>query len=180
MKRLRRILITGMLGRGKSYLTKQIVLQSAAAGEAVLVMDYFGEFLKYSSDFIYVFTEVERLEFFLDLVEDVAKQWPKTLVVFDEAHQYTRTTEISKELQDKFVRLLRRSRHFNLEFILVSQAIVDIPPVIRRLVEEFWYFQTCEISDLEYIRKKWGDQTVEAIRGLPDRSFVKLFSWGRF
>lgn len=180
MKRLRRILISGMLGRGKSYLTKQIIAQAAAEGEAVLVLDYFGEFLELAGDYVFVFTDVEQLDYFLDVVWDVAGKWRKTLVVFDEVHQYTQPGEVPGWLLTKFVRLFRRSRHRNLEFICVSQGVVDVPPRIRRLVEEYWYFQTAEISDLDFIRKKWGDWTAETIRTLPDRSFVKLFSWGHF
>ena len=176
MKRLRRILVSGMLGRGKTYLTRQVIIQAAAEGEAVLVLDFFGEFLDLASDFVWVFTDVEQLDYFLDVVWNVAGSWKKTLVVFDEVHQYTQPGEIPGWLLTKFVRLFRRSRHRNLEFICVSQGVVDVPPRIRRLIEEFWYFQTTEVADLEYVRKKWGDSAAETIRGLPDRDFVKLFS----
>jgi len=176
MKPLRRILITGMLGCGKTYLTKQMVAQAAAEGEAVLVLDYFGEFRELAGDFVWTYEDVDQLDYFLDVVEGVAKNWRKTLVVFDEVHQYTQPGETPGWLLTKFIRLFRRSRHWNLEFVCISQGVVDVPPRIRRLVEEFWYFATTEISDLEIIRKRWGDLTAETISGLPDRSFVKLFS----
>jgi hypothetical protein len=165
-----------MLGRGKTYLTKQIVAQAAAEGEAVLVLDFFGEFQELAGPFVWVFTDVEQLNYFLDVVWAVASKWKKTLVVFDEVHQYTQPGEVPSWLLTKFVRLFRRSRHVDLEFICISQGAVDVPPKIRRLVEEFWYFQTTEVSDLEYIRKKWGDPAAETIKALPDRKFVKLFS----
>ena len=176
VKRLRRLLITGMLGRGKTYLTKRIIAQAAAEGEAVLILDFFGEFRELAGDFVWVYTDIDNLDYFLDVVWDVAGQWRKTLVVFDEVHQYTQPGEVPGALLTKFIRLFRRSRHRNIEFICVSQGVVDVPPRIRRLVEEFWYFQTTEVADLEYVRKKWGDVAAEAVRSLPDRSFVKFFS----
>lgn len=175
-KRLRRILISGMLGRGKSYLTKQLIRQAAAEGEAVLILDYFGEFRELAGPFVWVYSDVENLSYFLDVVWELAGSWPRTLVVFDEIHQYTQPGEVPGWLLTKFVRLFRMSRHRNIGFICVSQGVVDVPPRIRRLIEEFWYFQTTELSDLEYVRKKWGDQTSEVVRKLPERSFVKLFS----
>lgn len=176
MKQLRRILITGMLGCGKTYLTKQIVAQAAAAGEAVLVLDFFGEFRELAGDFVWTYEDVDQLDYFLDVVENVAKNWKKTLVVFDEVHQYTQPGEEPGWLLTKFVRLFRRSRHWDLEFIAISQGVVDVPPKIRRLVEEYWFFATTELSDLKRIREKWGDSAAETISALPDRSFVKLFS----
>ncbi len=176
MARLRRILISGMLGRGKTYLTKQIIAEAAAAGEAVMVLDYFGEFRDLAGDYVWVYNNVEELDYFLDVVWEVAGHWPRSLVVFDEVHQYTQPGEVPGWLLTKFVKLFRMSRHRNIEFICISQGVVDVPPRIRRLIEEFWYFQITEISDLEYIRKKWGDLAVERIRALPERVFVKLFS----
>ncbi len=176
MTRLRRILISGMLGRGKTYLTKQLIREAAATGEAVLILDYFGEFRELEGDYVWVYNHVEELDYFLDVVWEVAGKWRKTLVVFDEIHQYTQPGEVPAWLLTKFVKLFRMSRHRNLEFVCISQGVVDVPPRIRRLIEEFWYFQMTEISDLEYIRKKWGDPSAETVRTLPGHAFVKLSS----
>jgi hypothetical protein len=96
------------------------------------------------------------------------------LVVFDEVHQYTQPGEVPGWLLTKFIKLFRFSRHRKIEFICIGQSLVDIPPRIRRLIEEFCFFQTTEPADLAVIRQRWGDRAAEKIAVLQLFQYIVL------
>ncbi len=173
-QRLRRILVTGKLGRGKTTLVKQTIREASERGGQVFILDYFGEYKDLEGPSVFTFRQVELLDFFLDVVWKYAAMKSRTLVVFDEVHQYTQPGEIPGRLLTKFVALFRKSRHRGIEFICIGQAVVDVPPRIRRLMEEFWYFQTTEPADLKWIKDRWGEENMARIRSLADFQYIIL------
>ena len=173
-KRLRRILVTGKLGRGKTTYVKSLIKQASETGEQVFILDFFGEYKCLAGPTVYPYGHTDRLDFFLDVVWKYSSTRARTLVVFDEVHQYTQPGEVPGWLLTKFVKLFRFSRHRKIEFICIGQSLVDVPPRIRRLIEEFCFFQTTEPADLAVIRQRWGDQTAEKISTLQLFQYVLL------
>jgi hypothetical protein len=166
--------VTGKLGRGKTTLVRAEIREAAGRGAQVFVLDFFGEYRDLEGPSVFTYRQVERLSFFLDVVWKYAAQRSRTLVVFDEVHQYTQPGEIPGWLLTKFIKLFRMSRHRGIEFICIGQAVVDVPPRIRRLVEEFYYFQTTEPADLKYIKERWGEEIALQAARLGDFEYIIL------
>lgn len=162
------------MGRGKTYLVKSLIRDAGRKGEQVFILDYFGEYQELRGNTVFPYRSVEKLEFFLDVVWKYSSAKKRTLVVFDEVHQYTQPGEIPGYLLTKFVKLFRYSRHRGIEFICIGQSLVDVPPRIRRLIEEFYFFQTTEPADLDQIRRRWGDLAAEKVQNLEKFKFVIL------
>jgi len=173
-QRLRRVLVTGKLGRGKTSLVYQAIREAAAQRAQVFILDYFGEYQNLEGPTVFPYGQVENLSFFLDVVWKYAAQRERTLVVFDEVHLYTQPGEVPGWLLTKFVKLFRLSRHRGIEFICVGQALVDVPPRIRRLMEEFWFFQTTEPADLKVINDRWGEENAINVQLLADFQYIIL------
>jgi DNA helicase HerA-like ATPase len=169
--------ILGKKGTGKTTLAKRIINQSL---NKIIVLDVTGEYREnnkltniYDTQTLREIVENNRYyrinynfvdEKELDIIIKTIMTDSNITVVFDEAH------EVIKE--KSVLRLIRYSRHLNLNLIFVSHRIYDIPTILRSQMDYICIFRMQELRDLEYL-EKFLRTPPEEIRSLDKFEYIE-------
>lgn len=159
--------MVGRKGKGKTLLTRNLVAERKY--DKVFILDYLGEYKYLASENIQVDTYSQEgdLRPFCQNAWNHCSRSHKTLIVFDEIHQYGKNSwEISW--------LFRFSRHGNLDIICCSHRFVDFPMALRSLVDVYHVFQIREPRDIKFLSELVSPKFLEVVQNLKDLEYVDL------
>ena len=159
--------MVGRKGKGKTLLTRNLVQERKY--DKVFILDYLGEYQYLSSDIITVntYSKEEDLRPFCETAWNACTKQTKTLIVFDEIHQYGKNSwEISW--------LFRFSRHGNLDIICCSHRFVDFPMALRSLVDIYHVFQIREPRDIKFLSEFVSPAFLKTVMNLQPLQYVDL------
>jgi replication-associated recombination protein RarA len=159
--------MVGRKGKGKTLLTRNLIQQRKY--DKVFILDYLGEYQYLATATVQVNTyrkEADLRPFCKNAWNNCSKQ-TKTLIVFDEIHQYGKNSfEISW--------LHRFSRHANLDIISCSHRFVDFPMALRSLVDVYHVFQITEPRDIKFLSQLVSPVFLHTVRNLEALQYVDL------
>lgn len=157
--------IIGKRRRGKTTLTKNL-LQTKEASQ-VFILDFLREYQSFKKRNIFISSNIQDLYSFCEKAWDAADKNKKTLVIFDEIHNYGKhcpPIEI----------LYRFGGHWNIEIIAISHRFADLPMIVRSQTEQYYVFQVTEKCDLEFLRYSLPKEKVEQISSLEKFQYIIL------
>lgn len=159
--------MVGRKGKGKTLLTRNLIQQRSY--DKVFILDYLGEYNYLASENVHVDTyrnPEDLTEFCRNAWNNCSRQ-TKTLIVFDEIHQYGKNSwEISW--------LFRFSRHGNLDIICCSHRFVDFPMALRSLVDVYHVFQIREPRDIKFLSEFVSPVFLKVVMNLQPLEYVDL------
>ena len=157
--------IIGKRGKGKTTLTHNLILTEEA--DQTFILDPSGEYNIYKTKDIFIFGDIKRPSYFCSLIWDHAEKGKKTLVVFDEIHNYGKNC-------DPINYLYRRGRHHDIEIIAISHRFVDMPMITRSQTERYYVFKVTERADKHWLRDYLPDEHIYQISHLDAFKYVIL------
>jgi hypothetical protein len=148
-------------------LAKQLLQIRQAEGRArqVFILDYLGEYSKFSSRHVYV--QNLGLKSFCHKVWDESSPRKSSLVVFDEIDLYGKD-------DFRIAHLYKFGRHKNIDIIAVARRFYDLPVYVRALTDEFHLFQITEERDLSYLKRLVPESTLGTIVGLEPFHYINV------
>lgn len=131
----------------------------------MFILDYLGEYSKFSSRSVYV--QNLGLKSFCHKVWDEADPKKSTLVLFDEIDLYGKG-------DFRISHLYKFGRHKNIDIIAVARRFYDLPVIVRALTDEFYLFQITEERDLSYLRRIVPEPTLQVLINLEPFHFINV------
>ena len=159
--------IVGKRGRGKTTLAKRLLLERQAQnpGLKVFILDYLGEYSKFSSRSAYV--QNLGLKSFCHKVWDDSSPKKSSLVVFDEIDLYGKD-------DFRIAHLYKFGRHKGIDIIAVARRFYDLPVYVRALTDEFHLFQITEERDLSYLKRLVPEPTLQVLINLEPFHYINV------
>ena len=116
---------------------------------------------------IFTFNDIKRPSYFCSLVWENSSKRKKTLVMFDEIHNYGKNC-------DPINYLYRMGRHWNIEIIAASHRFVDMPMITRSQTERYYVFKVTERADKHWLKDYLPDEHIYQISHLNNFKYVIL------
>ncbi|MBA7497068.1 hypothetical protein ES702_07677 [subsurface metagenome] len=135
--------------------------------DKVFILDFLMEYQEFREKDVIVSSNIQDLESFCEQAWDASSKERKTLVVFDEIHNYGKKCPPIEILY-------RFGRHWNIEIIAASHRFADLPMITRSQTQQYYVFQVTEKCDLEFLRYSLSKEKVEQISNLADHKYVVL------
>ena len=135
--------------------------------DQVFILDYLGEYESFKERDVIISSNIQDLESFCEQVWDASSKEKKTLVIFDEIHNYGKKCPPIEILY-------RFGRHWNIEIVAISHRFADLPMIVRSQTEQYYVFQVTEKCDLEFLKYTLPKEQVEQIANLDTWSYVTL------
>jgi len=157
--------IIGKRGKGKTSLTHEIINEGGF--NQVFILDFLGEYESFKEKDVIISSNIQDLESFCEQVWDASSKEKKTLVIFDEIHNYGKKCPPIEILY-------RFGRHWNIEIVAISHRFADLPMIVRSQTEQYYVFQVTEKCDLEFLRYSLPKEQVEHIANLDTWRYVTL------
>ena len=157
--------IIGKRGKGKTTLTHNLILTEEAA--QTFILDPNNEYNIFKKKDIFTFNDIKRPSYFCNLVWDYADINKKTLVIFDEIHNYGKNC-------DPINYLYRMGRHHGIEIIAISHRFVDMPMITRSQTERYYVFKVTERADKHWLQDYLPDEDIYLISHLDNFHYVIL------
>lgn len=157
--------IIGKRGKGKTTLTHNLVLTEEA--DKTFILDPSNEYNIFKTKDVFTFNDIKRPSYFCSLVWDYADINKKTLVVFDEIHNYGKNC-------DPINYLYRMGRHHGIEIIAISHRFVDMPMITRAQTERYYVFKVTERADKDWLKSYLPDEDIHLISHLDNFQYVIL------
>ena len=157
--------IIGKRGKGKTSLTHQIIDEGGF--DRIFILDFLGEYQSFKEKDVIISSNIQDLESFCEQAWDSASKETKTLVIFDEIHNYGKKCPPIEILY-------RFGRHWNIEIVAISHRFADLPMIVRSQTEQYYVFQVTEKCDLEFLRYSLPKEQVEHIANLDTWRYVTL------
>lgn len=157
--------IIGKRGKGKTSLTHEIIEEGGF--NQVFILDFLGEYQSFKEKDVIISSNIQDLESFCEQAWDAASKEKKTLVIFDEIHNY------GKQCPPIEI-LYRFGRHWNIEIVAISHRFADLPMIVRSQTEQYYVFQVTEKCDLEFLRYSLPKEQVEQIASLKEHKYITL------
>ena len=135
--------------------------------DKVFILDFLMEYQEFKEKDVIVSSNIQDLESFCEQAWDASSKEKKTLVVFDEIHNYGKhcpPIEI----------LYRFGRHWNIEIIAASHRFADLPMITRSQTQQYYVFQVTEKCDKDFLRDILPKEHVEQIANLDTWHYVIL------
>jgi len=131
----------------------------------VFILDFLREYQSFQKRNVFISSNIQDLYSFCEKVWDSAAKDRKTLVVFDEIHNYGKKCPPIEILY-------RFGRHWNIEIIAISHRFADLPMIVRSQTEQYYIFQVTEKCDLEFLRYSLPKKKVEQIQTLETLEYI--------
>lgn len=157
--------IIGKRGRGKTSLTHELIKNSRA--NQIFILDFLGEYHSFKKRNVHISSNLFGLESFCEKAWDGSSKEKKTLVVFDEIHNYGKKCPPIEILY-------RFGRHWNIEVIAISHRFVDLPMIVRSQTEVYYVFQVTDRSDRDFLRDSLPQERVDQIASLAQHKYITL------
>ena len=159
--------IVGKRGRGKTTLAKQLMADRfrLCRGLRVYILDYLGEYSKFSSRNVYV--QNLGLKSFCHKVWDESGGKKSSLVIFDEIDLYGKD-------DFRISHLYKFGRHKNIDIIAVARRFYDLPVLVRALTDEFYLFQITEERDLSYLKRLVSEDILQILINLEPFQYINV------
>jgi hypothetical protein len=148
-------------------LAKRLLLERQAQNPAlrVFILDYLGEYSKFSSRSVYV--QNLGLKSFCHKVWDESDPKKSTLVLFDEIDLYGKD-------DFRIAHLYKFGRHKNIDIIAVARRFYDLPVYVRALTDEFHLFQITEERDLSYLKRLVPESSLQILINLDPFHYINV------
>jgi len=146
-------------------LTHELIRNAQA--NQVFILDFLGEYKSFEKKNVFISSDVYDLESFCEKAWDAASKEKKTLVIFDEIHNYGKKCPPIEILY-------RFGRHWNIEIIAASHRFADLPMITRSQTEQYYIFQVTERCDLEFLSYSIPKERVEQIASLAEHKYIIL------
>ena len=157
--------LIGKRGKGKTTLTHNMILTEEA--DKTFILDPTNEYNIFYPKDVFTFNDIKRPSYFCSLIWEDADKRKKTLVVFDEIHNYGKDC-------DPINYLYRMGRHHGIEIIAISHRFVDMPMITRSQTERYYVFKVTERADKDWLKSYLPDQHINQISQLNDFKYVIL------
>ena len=157
--------IIGKRGKGKTTLTHNLVLTEEA--DKTFILDPANEYNIFKTKDIFTFNDIKRPSYFCNLVWDYADINKKTLVIFDEIHNYGKNC-------DPINYLYRMGRHHGIEIIAISHRFVDMPMITQSQTERYYVFKVTGRADKRWLADEIPDEDIYLISHLDSFQYVIL------
>ena len=157
--------IIGKRGKGKTTLNHNLILTEEA--DRTFILDPPNEYNIFRTKDIFVYRDIKRPSYFCNLVWEYADINKKTLVIFDEIHNYGKNC-------DPINYLYRQGRHYGIEIIATSHRFVDMPMITQSQTERYYVFKVTGRADKRWLKDELSDQDIYLISHLDSFQYVIL------
>lgn len=157
--------IIGKRGKGKTTLIHNLILTEEA--DKTFILDPSKECNIFKTKDVFTFNDIKRPSYFCSLVWEYANKRKKTLVIFDEIHNYGKNC-------DPINYLYRMGRHWNIEIIAASHRFVDMPMITQSQTERYYVFKVTGRADKRWLKDELPDEHIYQISHLDNFKYVIL------